>query len=307
MSSLEILPDLFFIRRGYLNGNHFAFRSEDPVLIDTGYLTHFPVTEGIIRGLGVDISRTRLIVSTHGHSDHVGGNRIIQERSGCDIAQHIIGKHFTDTKDSWATWWRYYAQDAEFFNCTRALDDGDVLCIGPYEFEVIYTPGHSADGIVLFHRPQGLLVSSDTLWEHDMAVMTVRVEGSGALFSMRDSLERLKSLDVRTVCPGHGEVFTDFRGAIGRAEQRIDRFISDPSAVGYDLLKKIIVYTLMMKEGFQEPEFLPYLLNTPWFRETVDFYFDGRYDRIFQDVMEALVKKRVVLRADGRLSTTIEP
>ncbi len=29
----EILPGLYFIQRGYLNANHFAYRSEAPVLI----------------------------------------------------------------------------------------------------------------------------------------------------------------------------------------------------------------------------------------------------------------------------------
>ena len=41
MSALEITDDLFFIERGYLNGNHFVFRSKDPILIDTGYISDF--------------------------------------------------------------------------------------------------------------------------------------------------------------------------------------------------------------------------------------------------------------------------
>ena len=37
MNAIEIMKNLFFIERGYLNANHFVYRSEKPVLIDTGY------------------------------------------------------------------------------------------------------------------------------------------------------------------------------------------------------------------------------------------------------------------------------
>ncbi len=91
MSAVEILKDLFFIERGYLNGNHFVYRSEEPILIDTAYASGFSQTEKLIRGLGVDLSKVKLIVNTHCHCDHVGGNKIIQDRSGCDVAMHRIG------------------------------------------------------------------------------------------------------------------------------------------------------------------------------------------------------------------------
>ena len=90
----EILPSLFFVHRGFLNGNHFVYRSDRPVLIDTAYLSHFDRTCQLIADLGADVSRTALIVSTHTHCDHIGGNRRIQELSGCGIALHTIGRHF---------------------------------------------------------------------------------------------------------------------------------------------------------------------------------------------------------------------
>ncbi len=151
MANLEILPDLFFVQRGYLNGNHFVYRSARPVLIDTAYLAHFDHTRQLIDDLGADLARTALIVTTHTHCDHIGGNRRIQELSGCGIALHKIGRHFIEARDDWSTWWRYYDQEAEFFRCTRSLEDGETLAVGPHEFRVIHTPGHAADGIVLYH------------------------------------------------------------------------------------------------------------------------------------------------------------
>ncbi len=46
-------------------------------------------------------------------------------------------------------------------------------------------------------KQEKILISSDTLWEFDMAVMTIRVEGSMALLHMQESLQKLESLDVK--------------------------------------------------------------------------------------------------------------
>ncbi len=56
MAPIEIMNDLFFIERGYLNGNHFVYRSEDPALIDTGYISDFDLTAELIKNLGVSIT-----------------------------------------------------------------------------------------------------------------------------------------------------------------------------------------------------------------------------------------------------------
>jgi hydroxyacylglutathione hydrolase len=307
MSAMEILEDLFFIERGYLNGNHFVYRSKEPVLIDTAYVSGFAQTEKLIRDLGVDLSRVRLIVNTHCHCDHVGGNRIVQDKSGCDIAMHTIGKYFINTGDDWSTWWRYYAQDADFFQCTEELKDDDVICVGPNEFRVIYTPGHSADGIVLYNRQEKLLISSDTLWERDMAVMTVRVEGSRAVFSLLESLEKLEKLDVKTVYPGHGKPFTDFSEALCRARKRLAEYLDDPKKMGIDLLKKILIYTLMMKNGIDEETFFQYLLTTPWFPETVDYYFNGECERKFTEIVKDLSLRGIIKTDRQKIFTTVKP
>jgi hydroxyacylglutathione hydrolase len=307
MAPVEIMEDLFFIQRGYLNGNHFVYRSEDPILIDTGYISHADTTAALIESVGADLSRTRLIINTHCHCDHIGGNKMIQERSSCDIAMHSIGKHFIDTRDDWSIWWRYYQQDAAFFDCATALTDGDRLTIGPHEFQVIYTPGHSADGIVLYNSKEKALISSDTLWENDVAVMTIRVEGSRACFSMLESIESLEKLDVKTVYPGHGRPFTDIRGAISRAERKLNDFIADPKLVGSDLIKKIIVYTLMMREQVDEASFFDDLMKTHWFKETVDFYFDGSYRNKYDEIMKGFLRRGIVKSKNGRLYTTVTP
>lgn len=307
MANNEILQDLFFIERGYLSGNHFVYRSEAPVLIDTGYISGFPQTEKIISGLGVNLSDVSLIISTHTHCDHIGGNHIIQQQSGCDIALHKFGKHYIDTRDDWSTWWRYYNQRADFFTCTRALEDGEMITLGPHEFQVIYTPGHASDGIVLYNHREKILISSDTLWESDMAVMTLRVEGSTALFHMLQSLQKLEALDVKIVYPGHGKPFANMKKALSKCNKRIEYYLLHRDKIGEDLIKKIIVYTLLMEKRVREQTFFPYLMETHWFKETVDLYFNSEYEVKYTEIMNMFFKKGIIKQKNGDLFTTVKP
>lgn len=307
MSPCEVLKDLFFIERGYLNGNHFVYRSRTPVLIDSAYVADYHETEKLLTSLGVNPSDIRLIVNTHCHCDHVGGNKVIQEKSGCDIALHKVGKYFIDTRDDWSTWWKYYAQEAEFFNCTNELEDGEVVAIGPYEFRVIYTPGHAADGIVLYNQKEKILISSDTLWENEVAVVTMRVEGSNALFNMQESLERLEALEVKIVYPGHGRPFTDFKKALAQSQERIKKYMQNQDRLGNDVLKKIIIYTLLMKKAFPEDAFFGHLMGTYWFKETVDLYFNGEYETKYKEIMHGFIQRGIVKLEDHKLVATVKP
>jgi glyoxylase-like metal-dependent hydrolase (beta-lactamase superfamily II) len=303
----EILENLFFIERGYLNANHFVYRSESPILIDTGYIADFGETEQLIANLGVNLADISLIISTHTHCDHIGGNQVIQQRSGCGIALHKVGRYFIDASDDWSTWWRYYSQEAAFFTVTQTLQDGEILAVGPHEFQVIHTPGHAADGIVLYNRREKILISSDTLWENDLAVMTLRVEGSSALFDMQESLEKLESLEVKRIYPGHGRPFSDVKRALAKSKEKIEDYINNRELIGQDLVKKILVYTLLMQRTIPEKEFFPYLMNTFWYPETVDLYFNGEYENKYDEIMRGFLKRGVVKRKDASLFTTVKP
>lgn len=303
----EVLDNLFFVERGYLNANHFVYRGRSPVLIDTGYIADLQETRRILSHLGVRFRDVRTIITTHCHCDHIGGNNRIQRRSGCEIRLHEIGKMFIESRDDWSTWWKYYGQQAEFFDCHRPLQDGDGLSVGPHHFDVYHTPGHAADGIVLYHRETKLLISSDTLWERDLPVHTVRVEGSTAAYLTRKSLEKIAGLDVECVCPGHGPLFSDFHGALDRSRMRIKGYLRDREKIGQDVLKKIMVYTLLMKTAVASDRFFSLLMETHWFRETVDFYFEGAYHRKYEEIMASFVKKGVVRQEGDLLRTTVKP
>ncbi len=307
MNAIEVLKDLFFVQRGYLNSNHFVYRSEQPVLIDTGYISDFGMTKRLIQDIGINLAQIRLIISTHTHCDHIGGNKIIQDMSGCDIALHRVGKYFMDTQDDWATWWRYFSQEADFFNCNKALDDEEVIPIGPHEFQVIYTPGHASDGIALYNRKAKVLISGDALWEDDIPTITIRVEGSTCLFDLWNSLEKLESLEVETVYPGHGRPFTSFKEAIAKSKTKARDFLNHKEKTGTSLLKRITIYTILMHRQVDDEKFFDHLMGTYWFKETIDLFFNSEYRQKYDEVMSEFLRRDIVRRKDGTLFTTVEP
>jgi len=306
-AATEILPNFFFIERGYLNANHFAFRAAAPVLIDTAYKADLPATLRTLAHLNLDLSAVVRIVSTHTHCDHVGGNRAIQQGSGCAVALHPLGRRFMETRDARSPWWSYYGQEADFFDATETLGDNEAIAIGPYRFQVIFTPGHAADGVVLYNREHRLLISSDTLWERDIPVMTLQIEGPQAVKVMQTSLEKISGLEVAQVFPGHGQPFADFRGALARAQSKLARYITDPARIGWDLIKKIMIYTILMKQPVPAATFFQSLMQTAWFPETVDVYLSDAYRTVYNRVLNDFIARRIVRRRGEHLETAVRP
>ena len=127
---------------------------------------------------------------------------------------------------------------------------------------------------------------------------TVRVEGNAAVYQTQKSLEKLSRLEVDTVCPGHGPWFTDFEAAVGRSDKKIGAYLADRRLVGTDVLKKITVYTVLMKQAVPVEGFFDQLVATTWFTETVDLYFESRYRAMYEQIIGDFVA-RGILRIEG--------
>ena len=140
-----------------------------------------------------------------------------------------------------------------------------------------------------------------------MPAMTLRVEGSRALFDMQESLEKLEALEIKRIYPGHGRPYSDVKSALAKSKAKIESYFGNRELIGQDLIKKILVYTLLMKRTIQENDFYPYLMDTIWYPETVDLYFNGEYEKKYDEVMRGFLKRGVVKRKGASLFTTVKP
>ncbi len=303
----EIRPGFFFIERGWLNANHFVFKGKRKILIDTGYIGDFRQTKRWIESVGVDLKSIDLIISTHSHCDHVGGNKKIREMSECSIAIHRLDRQSIDMKDDWATWYRFYDQEAEFFPVDQTLDEGEIICFDDLQFQIIHTPGHARGGISLYCPEERFLISSDALWNGDLGVLNTIVEGKDAPILARESLDKIRGLDIQTIYPGHGGFISDPKTAIQKCAQKLEGFLRNPQKLGKDHLKKLLVWVLLEKRGYRVDEFFGYLLSVPWFRAVVDTYFENQYEDVFKRLIEELVVRKIIFIQEGHFRTGVRP
>lgn len=131
------------------------------------------------------------VLITHGHFDHVGAARALNEKYACPVWR---SKKDDDLPP-------VLANDAFYTDCYA---DGDAVTVGNCRFEVIETPGHSKGSVCL--KCGGMIFTGDTLFRGSCG--RVDLPG-GCLSEMNASLARLASLPGDpVVLPGHGEATT---------------------------------------------------------------------------------------------------
>ena len=181
-------------------------RSREAIAIDTA----IPCLEWVSEELDARGWTLKLIVSTHGHWDHIGDNARVAEHTGADIAVHPLDRdRLTDPKPMWAPF--------EIPPSVPAIElaEGGEIRFGEIRLRVLHTPGHTEGSVCLLSADDGLLFSGDTLFPSGWG--RVDLPG-GSPGQMVESLTRLAELeDHLRVLPGHGAATT-----IGRERAWLD-------------------------------------------------------------------------------------
>jgi glyoxylase-like metal-dependent hydrolase (beta-lactamase superfamily II) len=245
LAAVEIAADLWQlplpIHRHNLGGaNAFLIRDADGYLLfDCGadVAECSEALTGHLDSVGVPLHAIHTLVLSHGHGDHAGLANRVGRQTGARVVLHereaaFIGYPNGSEQDraQFLAWLRRYGfpdqeidallgvvavgtrgdRRDEQILADRLLQGGEVLEVGRYRFEALWTPGHTPGHICLFDRQQRILLCGD----HILEIVTPNVGlhpllDENPMPAYLDSLQEFVSQDLAAVLPGHGRPIPD--------------------------------------------------------------------------------------------------
>jgi glyoxylase-like metal-dependent hydrolase (beta-lactamase superfamily II) len=153
-----------------------------------------------------------MVVNSHTHDDHVGGNWQFPAvySMDTDFSRRNAKGSTADAQAEIApgeicgqlpTSFEAKTYQTKPWKIAQYLHDGDTIDLGGRTVEILSTPGHTPDAICLFDRANGLLFTGDTYYP--AAIWLYRPETDLAAY--RKSIARLAALtpQVKTVLGQH--------------------------------------------------------------------------------------------------------
>jgi len=209
------------------------------LLIDTGWNTEesFNSLKGQLAEIGIGCEDISQIVITHIHPDHYGLAGRLKQLSQAKIFIHHLEENLIEPKyinmggllEQLEQWLRINGvitdelpqlQTAslgmEKFVASTLPDirlyGGEIISTGLFNFQVIWTPGHSPGHICLYEPAQKILISGDHILPNITPNVGFHPQSSkNPLGDYLNSLDTIKGLDINLVLPGHENSFTELR------------------------------------------------------------------------------------------------
>lgn len=251
----EILPNLFRIEIPLPDSplkslNSYAIMgSRRSLIIDTG-LNREECHNAMLAGLhelGLDLGQTDFFI-THLHADHFGlVSKLATETSR--IFFNRPDKEIIEASDGWKYMLRYagqhgfpedelrkaleshpgYRYRSDWVPDMSILQDGDEIKAGGFRFRCVHTPGHTKGHTCLYEPVKKIFLAGD----HILADITPNIQcwsdEEDPLRSYLASLEKVYSLEVELLLPGHRRLIRNHRERIqelkAHHEQRLEEVL----------------------------------------------------------------------------------
>jgi len=178
-------------------------------------------TRAMVRFLkGLGRGPIRYLINTHWHGDHTNGNflfgnvQAICHQLCAQTMLEMIKLKANQAQDSRS----HGEEDLPIRVPDITFDEGEMcLHLGNKSLQLIPTPGHTPDSIVVYIREDKVLLAADTM-------MPIPYFVGGSYRDFLASLEKLLQLSIDTVIQGHGEVL--LRGEVKEAIQSNIRYLN---------------------------------------------------------------------------------
>ena len=210
-----VVPIKLGMVNAYLLRAHEGF-----VLVDTGLSTGWGKLESALKASGCLPDHLNLVVITHGDFDHTGGCANLQQRYGAKIAMHEADAQQVETgvpleREIGFPLFRVimflrkakrhgHTPEFQTFEPDLGLIDGQSLEEYGVDAKVLHLPGHTPGSIVVL-LADGDVIAGDTV---SNMVKPGRSPFIWDRTQLRESIEKLKRMDLGTIYPGHGKPFT---------------------------------------------------------------------------------------------------
>jgi glyoxylase-like metal-dependent hydrolase (beta-lactamase superfamily II) len=185
-------------------------------LIDTGFHKKRIQLEKELQKAGCKTRNLKLIILTHGHTDHVSNAAYLREKYGAKIAMHKgdskmvkTGNMFVDAKGGLlfrliVSFMKLLGLSSfEKFVPDIYLEDNQDLSKYGLNVVIIHTPGHSKGSISIMTDERDLFCG-DILGNTKYPEKTTLIDD---LDQLNASIENIKALETLMVYPGHGKPF----------------------------------------------------------------------------------------------------
>lgn len=283
-------------QRPFPDCNLFLLGGQVPTLIDSGFVGHAAENAAWAHGQSPELA---LVVNTHWHSDHVGGNAILQA-AGTRIAASALDAHAVRRRSPDCCCAEYLDQPVPPYNVDEALEDGQILRLGDLDWQVVHAPGHTPGHLAFWQPDARVLAVGDALSNYDVGWINLALDGPEAAATALTSLQRLADLSPRVVLPGHGPIPADPDAVFATALRRAQRLLDDPDGAVWYGARRIFAYALMIYDGIPKGELEPYLHARAWVRDAARLLRTSP-DAFATELSETMLRSGAIIVLDERV------
>jgi glyoxylase-like metal-dependent hydrolase (beta-lactamase superfamily II) len=293
-------PGIVVLERGWLSSNNVVvLGSDSAALVDSGYVTHAAQTLTLVER-ACEGRPLATLASTHLHSDHCGGNAALQERyPSCRTLIPPGHAWAVRAWDAVALTYLPTGQSCPRFRHDDVLAPGSSVRLGDLAWEVHAAPGHDPHSVVLFEPASRTLLSADALWENGFGVVFPELEGEDAFDDLGRTLDLIETLRPRMVVPGHGGVFSDVEGALGRARGRLTAYQADPRRHVMHAAKVLLKFKLLEWQQVSREACVQWAEETPYFGMVHSRFQPGVALKTWIEQLLADLARSGALRVEG--------